>query len=182
MYCWAYCLPYSWRRSGLHQENKAGKMSTSKRKMNRKRWKQAKIIGKRSDDRLGLTATLAMAIGITGSLCFLFCWKGKSTITSRSRITHRIYFAANGRLGFNLTVKKAYTECTWQTKNTPTCKLNTPCAWQSINSQSHKPINSQAHKLRHATTHKRSCLWTYKLTNTSTHTLFNPKELTLMNL
>ncbi|OFQ11721.1 hypothetical protein HMPREF2955_14495 [Prevotella sp. HMSC073D09] len=30
-------------------------MPTSKRKMNRKRWKQPKIIGKRSNDRLGLT-------------------------------------------------------------------------------------------------------------------------------
>ena len=112
-----------------------------------------------------------MVIGITGSLCFLFCWKGKSTATSRSRITHKIYFAANGRLGFNLTVQNAYTECTWQTINTPTSKLNNPCAWQAINSQSHKPINSQAHKLRHATTNKRSCLWTYKLTNTSTDKL-----------
>ena len=56
VYCWAYCLPYSWRRSGLRQENKTGKMPTSKRKMNRKRWKQPKIIGKRSNDRLGFNA------------------------------------------------------------------------------------------------------------------------------
>ena len=55
VYCWAYCLPYSWRRSGLRQENKTGKMPTSKRKMNRNRWKQPKITGKRSNDRLGLT-------------------------------------------------------------------------------------------------------------------------------
>ena len=30
-------------------------MPTSKRKMNRKRWKQPKITGKRPNDRLGLT-------------------------------------------------------------------------------------------------------------------------------
>ena len=54
VYCWAHCLPYSWTRSGLRQENKTDKMPTSKRKMNRKRWKQPKIIGKRSNDRLGL--------------------------------------------------------------------------------------------------------------------------------
>ena len=33
---------------------KTGKMPTSKRKMNRKRWKQPKIIGKRYNDRLGV--------------------------------------------------------------------------------------------------------------------------------
>jgi len=32
--CWAYCLPYSWRRSGLRRENKTGKLPASKRKMN----------------------------------------------------------------------------------------------------------------------------------------------------
>ena len=31
-------------------------MPTSKRKMNRKRWKQPKITGKRSNDRLGLNS------------------------------------------------------------------------------------------------------------------------------
>ena len=38
----------SWRHSGLCQENKAGKMPTSKRKMDGKRWKQPKIIDKQA--------------------------------------------------------------------------------------------------------------------------------------
>ena len=39
--------------AGYVFKNKTGKMPKSKRKMNRKRWKQPKITGKRSNDRLG---------------------------------------------------------------------------------------------------------------------------------
>ncbi len=37
----------------LHQENRAGKMPTSKRKMDREQWKQRKIVDKLHNDRLG---------------------------------------------------------------------------------------------------------------------------------
>ena len=70
--CWAYCLPYSWRRSGLRQENKTGKMPTNKRKMNRKRWKKTKITSKRSNDRLGFNtfANKQNTWGCSSNECF----------------------------------------------------------------------------------------------------------------
>jgi len=36
--CWAYCLSYSWRRSGLRRENKTGKMPTNKQNLHRLQW------------------------------------------------------------------------------------------------------------------------------------------------
>ena len=45
-------------------KNKAGKMPTSKRKMNRKQWKQPEIIGKRQNDRLGFIRECYLMNGI----------------------------------------------------------------------------------------------------------------------
>ena len=67
MYCWAFCLSFSWRRSGPRRKSKAGKMSTSKRKMNKKKRKQPKIIGKRHNDRLGFNVCPVTAV--VASVC-----------------------------------------------------------------------------------------------------------------
>ena len=50
----ASCVSYSLDVARYVFKNKAGKMPTSKRKMNRKQWKQPEIIGKRQNDRFGI--------------------------------------------------------------------------------------------------------------------------------
>lgn len=61
--CWACSPSYSWRCSGYRQDNKAGKMSTSKRRMNRKQWGGLKyLIGG------------VMPFGIKGCADFVCCW------------------------------------------------------------------------------------------------------------
>ena len=48
--CWASCLSYYWRRGEQRQENKAVELPISRRKTNRKRWKQPKIFDKRPNE------------------------------------------------------------------------------------------------------------------------------------
>ena len=75
VYCWAYCLSYSWRLSGLRRENKTDNMPTSKRKMNGERWKQPKIIGQLSNDRLGFNYYLQLHCNAPFLRLFVFIVK-----------------------------------------------------------------------------------------------------------